>query len=78
VFTTSPNPSTDPRTSNATGTRRTDPYRPPGEYRSPAQYGARRNATSASITPHHAAIGTPSVIRKPSNGPMNDDAKNTT
>jgi len=33
---------------------------------------------SASITPHQAAIGTPRVIRNPSNGPMKFDEKNTT
>ena len=33
---------------------------------------------SASITPHQAEIGTPSVIRNPSNGPMKLDEKNTT
>jgi hypothetical protein len=33
---------------------------------------------SASMTPHQAAIGTPSVIRKPSNWPMKLCATNTT
>jgi len=32
---------------------------------------------SASITPHHAEIGTPSVMRKPSNGPKKFEEKNT-
>ncbi|HEX6453808.1 MAG TPA: hypothetical protein VF060_30645 [Trebonia sp.] len=77
-LTTNPNPIPDPITISETGIQRTAPYRPPGAYRSASAYGDRRRKTSASITPHHAAIGTPSVIRNPSNGPMNDEEKNTT
>ena len=48
----------------------TEPYRPRASYRSASAYGWRRENRSPRKIPHHAAIGTPSVMRKPWNGPM--------
>src|SRR6202044_3938051 len=78
VLTTSPNPMTLPATIRPTGTHRITPYRPEEANSSASAYGRRRSRMSASITPHQAEIGTPSVIRNPSNGPMKFDEKNTT